>query len=45
MKLDSNNEVWFEFEECDNGKVDVEVKEEGLQVVTENDDNTARDIE
>ena len=44
IKLDADNEVWFEFEECNNGKVDIEVKKEGLKVVTENDDNTARDI-
>ena len=42
-KLDASNEIWFEFEECNNGIIDVEVREKDLQVLTENDDNTRRD--
>ena len=41
-KLDAGNEVWFEFEECSDGMVDVEVREEDLRVAIENDDNTIR---
>ena len=43
-KLDADNEVWYEFEECNDGKIDIEVKEEGLEVVTDIEDKTAREI-
>ena len=36
-KLNENNEVWYEFEEC-YGKIDIEVKEEGLKVVIDKED-------
>ena len=42
-KLDADNEVWYEFEECNNGKIDIEVKEEGLEVVIDKEDKTARE--
>ena len=44
VKLDSGDEVWFEFEECNNGKIDIEVKQDGLQVVTDENDQTSRDM-
>ena len=42
-KLDADNEVWYEFEECNNGKIDIEVKEEELEVVTDTEDKTTRE--
>ena len=43
-KLDADNEVWYEFEECNNGKIDIEVKEKGLEVVIDKEDKTAREM-
>ena len=43
-KLDADNEVWYEFEECNNGKIDIEVKEKGLEMVIDKEDKTAREM-
>ncbi len=45
LHTDDKEEAWYEFEECNEGNLDVEVRAKDLKVVSEIGDNTTRDNE